>query len=155
VEGIRLRLDRIGALPCSVFPDLPDEQKAWIRAELETSKQVYLFNYLAQEKGQDFAYNWLRDGAGYALAARAWVPFEPPHRAFIFYLCWEQSHLHGGKVTLHRLNDREALVELEPLYFQLYQRTGHLKLQISQVDYRRLFETLWEDRARHAGWQLK
>jgi hypothetical protein len=155
VECITLRLDRIGELPCSVFPDLPEDRKAWMRAELETSRQVALFNYLAQENGKDFAYHWFRDGAGYALAARSWVPFEPLHRAFILYLCWEEANLRGGRATLHCLNDREALVALEPLCFQLYERTGHLRIQISLGDYRKLYETVWEDRARQAGWEVE
>jgi hypothetical protein len=161
VECITLRLDHLGELPCSVFPDLPEKQKAWMRAEIETSKKINLFKYLAEEKGRDFALNWFRDGDGYALAARSWVPFEPLQRAFILYLCWEEANLRGSRVTLHRLDDclgdaqSEALVKIDPIDFQLYQRTGHLKLQISPENFRMLFETVWTDRAQHAGWALE
>lgn len=44
---------------------------------------------------------------------------------------------------------------MEPTYFKLYARTGHLRLQISSEEYRKLFETVWQDRAAAAGWNLQ
>ena len=155
IESIILRLDQPGALPRTQFPDLPGAKKDWIRAEWEVSQSVRLFNFLAAEKGRPFAFDWFKDGAGYALAARTWVPFVSPQRAFILYLCWEQANLRGSRVALHQLEDREARVELEPLYFKLYQQTGHLSQQISFEDYCHLYEVIWLDRAAAAGWQLE
>ncbi len=154
LEFITIRLDQISSLPASAFPDLPEEKKMWIREEFRVSHLVRLFNLLAQEKGREFAFNWLKDGAGYALAARAWVPFFPSAKAFILYLCWEQSNLLGNKVTLEKLNDDQATVSMRPLYFDLYKATAHLKQQISFEEYRHLFETIWHDRAMSAGWEL-
>ncbi|MCX6567163.1 MAG: hypothetical protein NTW38_12225 [Candidatus Aminicenantes bacterium] len=48
---------------------------------------VYFDSVLSREKGKDYLANLLRDGAGYYLSAKAWVPFLPPERAFILYLC--------------------------------------------------------------------
>jgi hypothetical protein len=155
IESIILRLDHLGPLPCSVFPDLPEEKKAWIRAEFTVTERVRLFITLRNEKGEEAAFAWFRDGEGYVLAARSWIPFFPMRRAFILYLCWEQSNLLGGKATLERMGDNEALVNLEPLELALYRRTGHLRTMIGYEDYIRLFETPWQDRAVNAGWKLE
>ncbi len=154
LESILLRLDRIGPAPVSVFPDLPEEQKAWMRDELQTSADITHYVTLAREKGRDAAQRWFWDGAGYALAARAWVPFVPPERAFILYLCWEQANLRGQKVTLEALDDTTARVRLTPRYFELYRRAAHLRTQVGEAEYRELFESIWTDRATQGGWRL-
>ena len=155
IESILIRLDRLDAPPTSRFPDLAEPDKAWIRAELEVTEQVRLFNFLAREGGRDAAFDWFRDGAGYALAARTWVPMFALPEAFIRYLCWEQANLRGNAVTLERLEPNEARVRIRPLYLRLYGETGHLREQIPAADYRRLFEIIWQDRASHAGWRLR
>ena len=38
LEAIRIRLDKISSVPTSEFPDLPEEQKAWMREEIRVSK---------------------------------------------------------------------------------------------------------------------
>ncbi len=155
VENIFIRLDRVTTFPASEFPDLPADTKAWQREENYWSQMVLFNNVLSREKGKDFFLNLLKDGAGYYLAAKTWVPFVAPERAFILYLCWEQSRLRGNAVTLESLTDRSASVRLKPQFFALYKRSGHLKGQISFEDYRRIFDTLWQDRASAAGWKLE
>jgi hypothetical protein len=154
-------LDKIGKLPADAagFPDLPEDRKYWMRQEIYWSEQVRLFNFLSREKGKDFAFRWVAEGigngVGYLLGASAWVPFYPPSRSFILYLCWEQAKLLGDKVTLEKLDDNEAVVRFEDLtYFALYMRATHLKQQISLEDYIKIFETIWQERARAAGWKL-
>jgi hypothetical protein len=154
LENIFIRLDKIGGPPVSEFPDLGVDQKAWIRDEWQTTKDVRLFSYLAREKGRDVALNWFRDGRGYALAAQVWVPFVTPDRAFILYLCWDLSNLRNEPVVLETLSNEEAQVRFTPRAFALYNQAGHLKQQISLEDYRRLFEVIWQDRAHHGGWNL-
>jgi len=153
VESIVIRLDQLAPLPATEFPDLPEAQKAWMREELRASERVRLFRLLTEEKGRSFAFNWFKDGAGYVLAARAWVPFAPVSRACVLYLCWEQANLRGSRVTLVELEERTARVSLEPIYLRLYRETGHLRDQICWEDYLALFETVWRDRAHHAGWE--
>ncbi len=155
VENIFIRLDRVNKFPASEFPDLPAETKAWQREESYWTQMVYFYNVLAKDKRKDYLPNLLRDGAGYFLAARVWIPFVPTERAFILYACWEQNRLRGNPVTLETLTDREATVRIKPQFFALYQRTGHLKGQIAFEDYRRIFETIWRDRATAAGWTLE
>ncbi len=155
LEAIFIRLDHTGAPPVSVFPDVSEEQKASMREEIAVSRQVELFNLLTQLKGKPFAFDWFRDGQGYFLAARAWVPFLPPARAFILYACWEQANLRGNRVTLEKLEDTEARVRMNLAYFRIYQEAAHLRPQISPEDYRSMFETIWQDRAQKAGWDLK
>lgn len=154
VETIMIRMDKLGPLPATSFPDVPAERKAWMREEIEISDQVRLFVFLAGEQGKEFAFGWFKDGGGYALAARTWVPFVPPERAFILYLCWDFANRKENPVTLEKLADTEAVVRVVPRWFQLYERAAHLKPRISLEDYRRLFETIWQDRAKNAGWDL-
>jgi hypothetical protein len=155
LETIFIRLDKISSLPTSKFPDTTEEKKAVDREEWRVSKQVRLFNFLAEEKGRDFAFNWLKDGPGYFSASQVRVPFVEPSKAFILYLCWEQANLRGNNVTLEKLNDNEALVRMELIYFGLYKAAAHLRERISYDDYRQIFETIWQDRAEKAGWKLK
>jgi len=153
-ESILLRLDKIGSPPISVFPDVEDSQKQWMREEIAVSEQIRLFNSLVQEKGRKAALDWFRDGLGYGVSAVTWVPLVPAHRAFILYLCWEQMRLRGSRVTLERLDDTHAVVSLEPIFLRLYAETSHLREQISKEDFRAIFDTVWQDRAAAAGWKL-
>ena len=154
VENIFIRLDKISAFPASTFPDIPEPQKAWIREEKYWSQIVYLHRVLGKEKGNNYVLDLLKDGQGYFLEARTWVPFVEPRRAFVLYLCWEQSGLRGNPVTLEQLSDSLARVSTRPIFFQLYKRTAHLKGQIPFDEYRQFFETIWRDRAKSAGWLL-
>jgi len=56
LESITIRLDKIGPLPTSTFPDVPEAQKFWMREEILVSEQVRLFNMLAKDKGREFAF---------------------------------------------------------------------------------------------------
>ena len=154
LEGITIRLDKIAKLPTSEFPDLAEEKKTWLRQEVYWSEQVRLFNFLVEEKGKNFAFSWFADGKGYLLAAKAQVPFLAPEKAFILFLCWEQSRLNGSSIKLEKLDDQEAIVRMKAIYFQLYEITAHLREQIPFTDYRKIFETKWQDRANKAGWDL-
>jgi hypothetical protein len=155
LEAITIRMDKLGPLPASTFPDVPEETKAHIREETLWSREVRVFNTLSQVKGREFAFDFFKDGAGYFLAARVWVPYVDPSRAFILYLCWEQANLAGNEVALEKLEDREAIVRLRTYFFRLYKVSAHLSRQITFEDYRKIFETIWQDRARAAGWELE
>lgn len=155
LEAVNIRMDKVGSLPTSTFPDVPEETKAHIREESRWSREVWIFNLLAKDKGKDLAFDFFRDGNGYFLAAKVWVPFVEPSRAFILYLCWEQANLIGNEVILEKLKDQEAVVRMRTHFFRLYKVTAHLSQQISFEDYRRIFETIWLDRARAAGWELR
>jgi hypothetical protein len=156
LEAIFIRLDRITDLPASTFPDVSEEMKVWAREEIYRSFDVLnCYLPLARERGKEAALSMLKDGAGYFVGARTWVPFSPPHKAFILYLCWEQAKLRGNKVTLVRLDDDEAIVQLSTHFFALYSTASHLKPVISLADYTSIFETIWQDRALNAGWRLR
>jgi hypothetical protein len=154
VESIFIRLDRTGSPPVSTFPDLGEDQKRWMREEIAMTERLRVFNLLAREKGKPFAFEWFKDGAGYLLAARTWVPFLPAARAFVLYACWEQSNLRGSAVTLTSLDDEHAVVDLDAVDWRLYDQTAHISQMISRADYRALFEMIWQDRAAAAGWKL-
>jgi hypothetical protein len=155
LEAINIRLDKTGPLPASTFPDVDEATKAHIREETGWSREVRVFNELASLKGRDFAFDFFKDGNGYFLAARTWVPFVEPRKAFILYACWEQANLRGNTVTLEKLDDAAAVVRMSTYFFGLYKASAHLTQQIPFEDYARIFETIWKDRARAAGWSLE
>lgn len=155
LEAINIRLDRTGPPPTSVFPDVDEPTKAHIREETRWSREIRLFNLFAELKGRDFAFDVFKDGDGYFLAAKTWVPFVEPRQAFILYACWEQANLTGNTVTLEKLDDTTALVRMSTFFFGLYKASAHLAQQISFEDYTRIFEIIWQDRARAAGWALE
>lgn len=155
LEGIFIRLDKYGDLPASKFPDIEETQKTWMRQEIFWSYIVLNFYLpLSKEHGEQYALNLLKDGGGYNVSAKTWVPFLPDHKAFILYLCWEQANLGGNDVTLVKLNDNEAILDIGSYYFALYRITGHLRNQITFDEYQSIFETIWFDRAKYAGWNL-
>jgi hypothetical protein len=155
IEAIFIRLDQIGPPPVSKFPDVTNDQKNWMREEIAMTDRVRVFNLLAKEKGKAFAFEWFKDGQGYFLAARTWVPFVPATRALVLYVCWEQSNLRGSPVTLISLGEDQAVLDVDAVEWRLYERTAHLRRMISREDYRTLFEDLWRDRAAAAGWDLR
>jgi hypothetical protein len=155
LEAINIRLDRTGPLPTSHFPDVDESTKSHIREETQWTREVRVFNELVALKGKAAAFDFFKDGNGYFLAAKTWVPFVEPGRAFVLYACWEQANLRGNTVTLEKLDDREAVVRMSTYYFGLYKASAHLAQQISFEDYTRIFETIWIDRARAAGWSLE
>jgi hypothetical protein len=155
IEAINIRLDKTGPLPTSTFPDVDETTKAHIREETAWSREVRVFNELAALKGKAYAFDFFKDGEGYFLAAKTWVPFVEPRRAFVLYACWEQANLKGNPVMLEKLDDNEAIVRMSAYFFELYKVSAHLPQQISFEDYTKIFETVWQDRARAAGWTLE
>ena len=156
IENIFIRLDQIDPLPTSSFPDISEEQKSWIREELYWSQQVYFYGLISAEKGEVAALDLYRDGLGYALAAKTWVPFAEPRKAFILYACWEQSNLRGNGVVLEKLTDDSATIHFPRIqFFEIYEHSIHLREQIPFENYNRIFETIWQDRATNAGWKLR
>ncbi len=159
LEAIFIRLDKTPPPPTSNFPDTTEDQKAWDREESYWSKLISWRSLFIKDKGKQFFLDLMKDGPGYFVWATSRVPFLPAHKAFIVFLCWEQAHLRGLKdygqgVWLDKLTDEEAVVRLTPIYFLLYQAASHLKPQISFEDYKEIFETIWQDRAKAAGWTL-
>ncbi len=161
LEQVMIRLDKTPPPPTSAFPDTDEERKAWARDEIYWSEVVGLYKALVPRIGKTDFLNLYRNGPGFFVGAKSWVPFVPPHRAFILYLCWYQANLHGmntrpGGVTLESLDDRAAVVRIRnDSFFRLYLDSAHMHQWISFPDYREIYETIWTDRANAAGWDLK
>ena len=155
MEGIFIRLDKTPQPPTSDFPDIDAETKAWQREEIYWSEVIKNYLSIAGKNGKPFALDLLKSGAGYFVGAKSWVPFLPPQRAFILYLCWEQSRLRENLVVLEKLTDEEAVVSLQTHFFFLYKRATHLRQWIPFDEYKQIFETIWQDRAQAAGWNLE
>ena len=154
MENIMIRLDKIPPPPTSEFPALPEETMTWQRNEILWSDLVWIYLRTAEKTGKEFALGLFKTGVGYFVAAKSWVPFVPPARAFILYLCWAESRLYGNLVTLEKLTDEEAVVEMQTHFFFLYKRSSHMRQWLPFAEYRTLFETIWQDRAASAGWKL-
>jgi hypothetical protein len=154
MENIMVRLDKIPPPPTSEFPPLPEDTMTWQRNEILWSDLVRIYLTTAAKNGKDFALSLFKTGDGYFVGAKSWVPFVPPARAFILYLCWAESRLYGNLVTLEKLTDEEAVVSLQTHYFFLYKRSSHMRQWLPFGEYRTLFETIWQDRAANAGWKL-
>jgi hypothetical protein len=160
LEQVMIRLDKTPAPPTSEFPDTSEERKAWARDEVYWSQVVFWHTALVPKIGKPAFLDLLRDGSGYAVGAQTWVPFVPPARAFVLYLCWDLARLHGmntrGRcVVLESLDDRAAAVRLrDHPFFRLYKDATHIRPKIAFADYREIFETIWVDRARATGWTL-
>jgi hypothetical protein len=155
MEGIFIRLDKTPPPPTSDFPDVAAETKAWQREEIYWSELVQHYLAVAQKNGKPFALDLLKSGAGYFVGAKSWVPFLPPSKAFILYLCWNESRLRENLVVLEKLTDSDAVVSLQTHFFFLYKRATHLKQWIPFDEYKEIFETIWQDRAQAAGWNLE
>ncbi|MGZ5479747.1 MAG: hypothetical protein ACXWGZ_09140, partial [Candidatus Aminicenantales bacterium] len=147
MENIMIRLDRIPPPPTSEFPALPEDTMTWQRNEILWSDLVRIYLRTAEKNGKDFALSLFKTGDGYFVAATSWVPFVPPARAFILYLCWAESRLYGNLVTLEKLTDEEAVVEMQTHFFFLYKRSSHMRQWLPFEEYRTIFETIWQDRA--------
>jgi hypothetical protein len=154
MENIMIRLDKIPPPPTSEFPPLPEDTMTWQRNEILWSDLVRIYLTTAAKNGKDFALGLFKTGAGYFVGATSWVPFVPPARAFILYLCWSESRLYGNLVTLEKLTDDEAVVEMQTHFFFLYKRSSHMRQWLPFAEYRTIFETIWQDRAAKAGWKL-
>ena len=155
LESIFIRLDQTGPLPTSHFPDVAEAQKIWMQDERRVNEEIRVYNVLSKEKGREFALDFLNDGLSYALEARTWVPLVPPSKAFVLFLCWEQANLCANPLTLQSLNDNSAVVRWQPRWFKLYRQTAYLQQWIPEAEFRNIFETTWQDRARAAGWSLQ
>jgi hypothetical protein len=154
MEGIFIRLDKTPKPPTSDFPDVAADTKAWQREEIYWSEIVRFYLSIAKKNGKQFFLDLLKTGDGYFVGAKSWVPFLPPAKAFILYLCWNESRLRENLVVLEKLTDTEAIVSMQTHYFFLYKRATHLRQWIPFNEYRQIFETIWQDRAAAAGWNL-
>jgi hypothetical protein len=155
MEGIFIRLDKTPPPPTSDFPDVDAETKAWQREEIYWSELIQHYLSIAKKNGRAYALDLLKSGPGYFVAAKSWVPFLPPARAFILYLCWNEARLRENRVVLEKLTDQEAVVSMQTHYFFLYKRATHLKQWLPFDEYKQVFETIWQDRAAAAGWKLE
>jgi hypothetical protein len=156
LEAIHIRLDKYDDLPLSEFPDLEENRKNWMRQEIYWSFIVInIYKPLIKDHSKQYVFDLLKDGKGYNVSAKTWVPFLPYHKAFILFMCFEQSNLRGNEVSLIKLDDNEAIIDIGTHFFALYRNTGHLKNNISFDDYKDIFETLWNDRTKYSGWNLE
>ena len=158
LESISIDFSNPPPIPCAgnELPSLSQQQLAWIREEVSMTDRVRLFNHLASTQSRQSALDWFKDGDGFFLAARAWIPYDEPRIAFLWYAAWSEYYLHGNPVLVQRVEPAGgSICFTDPLHWRLYRQTGHLKTQISEQDYEALFDAIWQDRARAAGWRLE
>lgn len=150
-----IQLDSVMYYPVSYFPDLPEEQKAWMREDKYWSQMLYFYLIWSKERNKEAIFNLYKDGPEYLAQAKSRIPYLPEHKAFVLYLCWEQSKLRGTRVVLEKYDDNSATISLKPIYFRLYKNIPTYQKLIPLEDYRGLFENIWTDRCANAGWGLQ
>jgi hypothetical protein len=154
IEGITLPLSNISCFPYDSFIQLP-EKESWIKAERNISKIVYLFCKLRKLFNTDEALLWFNDGAGEFLCSRAWVPFYNDSKSFVLYSGWIENRINGEDVSIEIFSDEKCVMRFRNhLWFKVYHGSSHIKNQLSFDNYRKLFESIWQDRAINSGWHI-
>jgi hypothetical protein len=155
LECITLPLNNINCFPYDLFISLP-EKESWIKAERNISRIVYFFCKLRKIINLDEALLWFNDGAGEFLCARSWVPFYNDSKSFILYCGWIENRINGENISIEMCTDEKCIIHFkEHLWFKVYHSSSHLNIQISFEEYKKLFESIWLDRAFHSGWEVE
>jgi hypothetical protein len=154
VDAVTIPIRAIHDLPFDEFPPFDPATEAFLRAENLISFQVHVYQRIAQEKGKEEALSWLRDGRGKRVAASAWMPYFSAPKAFTVFIAWYERRLMGEEVSISEFSDERCVLRFHNhLWFKLYNTATHLRRQIAPEDYRELFESVWQDRAKESGWQ--
>jgi hypothetical protein len=154
IECITLPLSNINNFPYDSFIPLSGKEN-WIKAEKSISKMIYFFCKLRKIFNFDEALLWLNDGAGEFLCARSWVPFYKDSKSFILYSSWIENRINGENVSVEIFSDEKCVMRFKQhLWFKIYHATGHFRTQLSFDDYKKIFESIWQDRAFHSGWNI-
>lgn len=155
IEGITLPVDKIDNLPYKDFKSLP-EKEIWINTERNISKTVHYYCKLKDLLGADEALEWFLDGAGEFLCAKSWVPFYKESKAFIIFSAWIENRINGETVSVDVFTDSRCEIRfIDHLWFKVYHTASHIKPQITLDEYKNIFEYIWKDRAKHAGWSIE
>lgn len=155
IECITIPIKNVNTLPFTDFPAVP-EHETWIRAEKNISRTVYLYNRLKESFGSEKAIEWFLDGAGEFLAAKSWIPYFDDKRAFVAYIAWCENRLNGEIASIESFDNSKCVIRLKDhLWFKVYNSASHLKLMITESEYRNLFEHIWIDRAKQSGWNVR
>jgi len=154
VECITLPVANINSFPYNSFVALP-EKEAWINAEKNISKMIYFFCKLKNIFGFDEALLWFNDGAGEFLCAKSWVPFYEDGKAFIMYCAWIENRINGESISVEIFTKTKCVMRfINHLWFRVYHVASHIKIQLPLDEYKKLFEHIWQDRAKHSGWNI-
>jgi len=154
LDGVTIPIKALPALPYSEFPPLPDTENR-LRMERIVSEKVHFYCKLKSYFGAAKALEWFRDGQGYRLNVESWLPYFTVRKAFVLASAWMENRYWGqGMVVVELSEDRARLQFREHEYLLLYEMTGHLKPQLSLLEYRELFEDQWRDRCKYAGWEV-
>lgn len=130
VEGIFIRLDQIGPLLPSRFPDFQRGRKARMRDEWSVTEEVRVFNLLAEDPGREVALGLFRCGDGYVLQPTGSLGFTFASFLIVPLLGAGTSPRKPG--PLQALADHSAVIPSTPRWFHLYRQTGHLRRRISE-----------------------
>jgi len=156
IECITIPIEKIESLPFNNFPPLNDNDENWIREERRISLIIHWYNYIKNTSGIDEALKHFRYGAGEVLAAKAWIPYFSDKKSFIVYIAWWDNRICGEKVSIEKFSDDECIIKyIEPIWFKMYNVTGHLKFQIPFDEYKNLYEYIWQDRAKCSSWNIE
>ena len=155
IECITLPVFDICSLPYSKFKKLANKETDIYR-EKEISKTIYMYNEFKKLLGQNGAIRMFLDGEGEVICSRSWVPFFDDSLSYIAYAAWMENRIYGEKVVIERFDEECSCLRFcEHIWRKMYSVTGHLRYMIDYDEYLFLFESIWKDRAKAAGWNLK
>lgn len=155
IECITLPVFGINVFPYSEFLSL-DKKELHIRREKEISQLVYFYLKFKELVGKTKAIEMFYDGKSEYVCARSWVPFYSDSLSYIAYAAWYESRINGENVAIQEFQDSKCEVAMyNHIWRNMYFTVGHLKPVIDYSEYMELFESIWKDRARSAGWEIQ
>lgn len=155
IECITLPVFGIDVFPYSEFMPL-NEKELHIRREKEISQLVYFYLKFKELVGKTKALEMFYDGKGEYLCARSWVPFYSDSLSFIAYSAWYECRINGENVVIQEFQESKCKVTIyNHMWRDIYFTVGHLNAVIQYSEYMELFESIWEERARSAGWEVR
>lgn len=154
IDGLTIPIKKLPELPLSEFSAYPFTDR--MRREDVITKQVYFYLKLKEEKSQEEALSWFRNGAGYKLNIEAWMPYFSIRKSFVLFTAWRENQYWGQEMVVEALSENHGVLLFKNHeYLMLYDVAGHLKPRINLQEYKTLFEDKWRDRANAVGWNIK
>ena len=154
IECITLPISDIDALPYTKFTPL-EGKELHIRREKEISRLVYFYLKFKELTGKEKALAMLQDGDGEFICARSWVPYYSDNLSYIAYSAWYESRINGENIVIKKFQEEKCEVTIyDHVWRSMYCTAGHLKSVIEYPEYMELFESIWKNRAKSAGWEI-
>ncbi len=155
IENILLPLYSIPETPCEEILRIDDDQRAWISSEMEVVQISRIYDELKKGMGKEYAQHFFRDCPGYKVAVDAWLPFIEGAAQFILYTAVLETNLRGSRCIVTEADEKKATLVMRPMaHLEVLRRASFIP-KIPEDEYRELFISIMEDRAKHCNLSLE